>query len=59
MQGIHDISMILGIEASRDLEEETFSGVSELAPLLAPLGPHGLTHALRHRRRRCIACRVA
>ena len=27
VQGIHDISLILGIEASRDLEEETFSGV--------------------------------
>lgn len=28
MQGIHDISLILGIEASRDLEEESFQGVS-------------------------------
>ena len=27
LQGIHDISVILGMEASRDLEEETFSGV--------------------------------
>lgn len=27
-QGIHDISLILGIEASRDLEEQTFTGVS-------------------------------
>ncbi len=28
MKGIHDISLLLGFEASRDLEEETFTGVS-------------------------------
>jgi hypothetical protein len=28
MQGINQISMVLGIEASRDLEIETFDGVS-------------------------------
>jgi uracil phosphoribosyltransferase len=28
-QGIHDISLILGIEASRDLEEDTFEGVRD------------------------------
>jgi hypothetical protein len=30
-QGIHDISLILGIEASRDLEEETFQGVRDFS----------------------------
>jgi hypothetical protein len=28
-QGIRDISLILGIEASRDLEEDTFQGVRD------------------------------
>lgn len=27
LQGIHEISLLLGFEASRDLEEETFAGV--------------------------------
>lgn len=31
-EGIHDVSLILGIEASRDLEEESFSGQTPIAP---------------------------
>lgn len=31
-EGIYDISLILGIEASRDLEEESFTGQSPIAP---------------------------
>lgn len=30
-QGIHDIALMLGIEASRDLEEQPFQGVSKLS----------------------------
>jgi uracil phosphoribosyltransferase len=30
-QGIHDISLILGIEATRNLEEETFQGVRDVS----------------------------
>ena len=28
VQGIHDVSLMLGYEASKDLQEETFEGVS-------------------------------
>ncbi|KAI0774033.1 UDP-N-acetylglucosamine 1-carboxyvinyltransferase [Fomes fomentarius] len=31
-EGIHDISLILGIEASRDLEEESFQGQTPVGP---------------------------
>ncbi|KAJ3490104.1 hypothetical protein NLI96_g1682 [Meripilus lineatus] len=31
-EGIHDISLILGIEASRNLEEESFSGQTPIGP---------------------------
>lgn len=32
-QGIHDISFVLGLEASRDLEEEPFHGVTSVSSL--------------------------
>ncbi|KAI0356487.1 UDP-N-acetylglucosamine 1-carboxyvinyltransferase [Trametes cingulata] len=48
-EGIHDISMILGIEASRDLEEETFSGQTPVGPFTGSvIKPRiGLTPILR------------
>ncbi|EJF62841.1 armadillo/beta-catenin/plakoglobin [Dichomitus squalens] len=48
-EGIHDISLILGIEASRDLEEETFSGQTPIGPFTGSvIKPHiGLTPVLR------------
>ncbi|CDO74617.1 hypothetical protein BN946_scf184325.g4 [Trametes cinnabarina] len=36
-EGIHDISLILGIEASRDLEEETFQGETPVGPFTGSL----------------------
>jgi hypothetical protein len=27
VQGVHNVSLVLGMEATRDLEEETFNGV--------------------------------
>ncbi|KAL7282223.1 hypothetical protein ACG7TL_003692 [Trametes sanguinea] len=48
-EGIHDISMILGIEASRDLEEETFQGQTPVGPFTgSSIKPKiGLTPILR------------
>ncbi|KAI0677014.1 UDP-N-acetylglucosamine 1-carboxyvinyltransferase [Trametes maxima] len=48
-EGIHDISLILGIEASRDLEEETFSGQTPVGPFTGSvIKPNiGLTPILR------------
>ncbi|KAI0952589.1 hypothetical protein AcV7_008341 [Taiwanofungus camphoratus] len=48
-QGIHDISLILGIEASRDLEEETFTGQTPVGPFTGSIiKPRiGLTPILR------------
>ncbi|OSC98661.1 UDP-N-acetylglucosamine 1-carboxyvinyltransferase [Trametes coccinea BRFM310] len=48
-EGIHDISMILGIEASRDLEEETFQGQTPIGPFTgSSIKPKiGLTPILR------------
>ncbi|KAI0637949.1 UDP-N-acetylglucosamine 1-carboxyvinyltransferase [Trametes polyzona] len=48
-EGIHDISLILGIEASRDLEEETFTGTTPIGPFTgAVIKPNiGLTPILR------------
>ncbi|KAH9927157.1 armadillo/beta-catenin/plakoglobin [Epithele typhae] len=48
-EGIHDISLILGIEASRDLEEESFSGQTPVAPFVGSvIKPRiGLTPVLR------------
>ncbi|KAI0080646.1 UDP-N-acetylglucosamine 1-carboxyvinyltransferase [Panus rudis PR-1116 ss-1] len=48
-EGIHDISLILGIEASRDLEEESYQGETPVGPFT---GSHikprvGLTPILR------------
>ncbi|KAI0332430.1 UDP-N-acetylglucosamine 1-carboxyvinyltransferase [Cubamyces sp. BRFM 1775] len=48
-EGIHDISLILGIEASRDLEEETFKGDTPIGPFTGSvIKPKiGLTPILR------------
>ncbi|OBZ76979.1 putative sulfite reductase [NADPH] flavoprotein component [Grifola frondosa] len=48
-EGIHDISVILGIEASRDLEEETFAGQTPIGPFTGSMiKPRiGLTPILR------------
>ncbi|KAG1780156.1 UDP-N-acetylglucosamine 1-carboxyvinyltransferase [Suillus placidus] len=48
-EGIHDISLILGIEASRDLEEETFQGQTPVGPFTGTtIRPKvGLTPILR------------
>jgi len=48
-EGIHDISLILGIEASRDLEEEAFHGQTPIAPFTGSvIKPRiGLTPILR------------
>jgi len=48
-QGIHDISTILAIEATRDLEEEPVSGISPIGPFLgSTIKPKiGLTPVLR------------
>ncbi|KAI0921376.1 hypothetical protein AcW2_006369 [Taiwanofungus camphoratus] len=48
-EGIHDISLILGIEASRDLEEETFTGQTPVGPFTGSIiKPRiGLTPILR------------
>jgi len=48
-QGIHDISTILAIEATRDLEEEPMSGLSPIGPFLgSTIKPKiGLTPVLR------------
>ncbi|KAH9894413.1 UDP-N-acetylglucosamine 1-carboxyvinyltransferase [Cubamyces lactineus] len=48
-EGIHDISLILGIEASRDLEEETFKGTTPIGPFTGSvIKPKiGLTPILR------------
>ncbi|KAG2043009.1 uracil phosphoribosyltransferase-domain-containing protein [Suillus americanus] len=48
-EGIHDISLILGIEASRDLEEETFQGQTPVGPFTGTtIKPKvGLTPILR------------
>ncbi|KAI9001337.1 assimilatory sulfite reductase [Trametes punicea] len=48
-EGIHDISMILGIEASRTLEEETFQGETPIGPFTGTvIKPRiGLTPILR------------
>ncbi|RPD66773.1 UDP-N-acetylglucosamine 1-carboxyvinyltransferase [Lentinus tigrinus ALCF2SS1-7] len=48
-EGIRDISTILGIEASRDLEEETFSGETPVGPFTGSvIKPRiGLTPILR------------
>ncbi|KAI0751509.1 armadillo/beta-catenin/plakoglobin [Daedaleopsis nitida] len=48
-EGIHDISLILGIEASRDLEEETFHGQTPVGPFTgSQIKPKiGLTPILR------------
>jgi len=48
-QGIHDISTILAIEATRDLEEEPMSGISPVGPFLgSTIKPKiGLTPVLR------------
>ncbi|KAL4075991.1 uracil phosphoribosyltransferase-domain-containing protein [Scleroderma citrinum] len=48
-EGIHDISLILGIEASRDLEEECFEGQTPIAPFTGSfIKPRiGLTPILR------------
>jgi len=48
-QGIHDISTILAIEATRDLEEEPFTGVSPVGPFIgSTIKPKiGLTPVLR------------
>ncbi|KAH9951847.1 armadillo/beta-catenin/plakoglobin [Amylocystis lapponica] len=48
-EGIHDISLILGIEASRDLEEVTFSGQTPIGPFTGSMiqPKIGLTPILR------------
>ncbi|KAI0723059.1 armadillo/beta-catenin/plakoglobin [Earliella scabrosa] len=48
-EGIHDISLMLGIEASRDLEEESFQGQTPIAPFTGTkIKPKiGLTPILR------------
>jgi len=48
-QGIHDISTILAIEATRDLEEEPVSGLSPIGPFIgSTIKPKiGLTPVLR------------
>ncbi|KAG0705509.1 UDP-N-acetylglucosamine 1-carboxyvinyltransferase [Suillus ampliporus] len=48
-EGIHDISLILGIEASRNLEEETFQGQTPVGPFTGTtIKPKiGLTPILR------------
>ncbi|PIL36912.1 hypothetical protein GSI_00602 [Ganoderma sinense ZZ0214-1] len=48
-EGIRDISLILGIEASRDLEEETFNGQTPIGPFTGSvIKPKiGLTPVLR------------
>ncbi|KAI0939674.1 hypothetical protein AcW1_004628 [Taiwanofungus camphoratus] len=48
-EGIHDISLILGIEASRDLQEETFTGQTPVGPFTGSIiKPRiGLTPILR------------
>ncbi|OJT13731.1 Uracil phosphoribosyltransferase [Trametes pubescens] len=48
-EGIHDISLILGIEASRDLEEATFKGDTPVGPFTGSvIKPNiGLTPILR------------
>ncbi|KAI1789056.1 armadillo/beta-catenin/plakoglobin [Ganoderma leucocontextum] len=48
-EGIHDVSLILGIEASRDLEEETFNGQTPIGPFTGSvIKPKiGLTPVLR------------
>ncbi|KIM68686.1 hypothetical protein SCLCIDRAFT_105357 [Scleroderma citrinum Foug A] len=48
-EGIHDISLMLGIEASRDLEEECFQGQTPIAPFTGSfIKPRiGLTPILR------------
>ncbi|KDQ64706.1 hypothetical protein JAAARDRAFT_145747 [Jaapia argillacea MUCL 33604] len=33
-EGIYDVSLILGVEASRELEEETFSGQTPVGPFI-------------------------
>ncbi|KAH7929491.1 uracil phosphoribosyltransferase [Leucogyrophana mollusca] len=48
-EGIHDISLILGIEATRDLEQETFQGETPVGPFTGSvIKPRvGLTPILR------------
>ncbi|OCH90732.1 armadillo/beta-catenin/plakoglobin [Obba rivulosa] len=48
-EGIHDISLVLAIEASRELEEETFSGQTPVGPFTGSrIKPKiGLTPVLR------------
>ncbi|KAF9645671.1 PRTase-like protein [Thelephora ganbajun] len=48
-QGIHDISTILAIEATRDLEEEPVSGLSPVGPFIGSIikPKIGLTPVLR------------
>lgn len=48
-EGVHEISLILGIEATRDLEEETFHGQTPVGPFTGSLiKPRiGLTPILR------------
>jgi len=48
-QGIHDISTVLAIEATRDLEEEPMSGISPVGPFVgSTIKPKiGLTPVLR------------
>jgi len=48
-QGIYDISTILGIEATRDLDEETIAGLTPISPFIgSTIKPKiGLTPVLR------------
>jgi len=48
-EGIHDISFVLGVEASRDLEQESFDGQTPIAPFRGTtIKPRiGLTPILR------------
>jgi hypothetical protein len=46
-KGIHDVSFILGVEASRDIEVTTFQGVSGIAYMRLPIRLCSLDHACR------------
>lgn len=66
VQGIHDISLLLGFEASRDLEEETFTGVSrcdrhhrQLANGLGLANPYQSVHWIACQAQDWIDTRVA
>ena len=55
LQGIHEISLILGIEASRTLEEEPFTGVIILA---ISHYDHYLNHSFFHSKHQLVLSRV-